>query len=64
MDDLVSAKLYIMYIRIQHTMYIFVSTIMTPKHQAKVFKWFKDNKIHVLNWPSQSPDLNRKFVES
>lgn len=30
-----------------------------PKHTAKVVqKWFKDNDISVLEWPSQSPDLN------
>ena len=30
-----------------------------PKHTAKVVKqWFKDNGVHVLECPSQSPDLN------
>ena len=30
-----------------------------PKHTAKVVtKWFKDNGVNVLEWPSQSPDLN------
>ena len=29
------------------------------KHNSKVVaKWFKDNKVRVLVWPSQSPDLN------
>jgi hypothetical protein len=30
---------------------------MTPKHTSKVVaKWLKDNKVKVLEWPSQSPD--------
>ena len=30
-----------------------------PKHTSKVVaKWLKDNKVKVLKWPSQSPDLN------
>ena len=30
-----------------------------PKHTSKVVsKWHKDNKVKVLEWPSQSPDLN------
>ena len=30
-----------------------------PKHTAKVIKaWFGDNNINLLEWPSQSPDLN------
>lgn len=30
-----------------------------PKHAAKlVTKWFKDNKVNVLAWPSQNLDLN------
>ena len=28
------------------------------KHASKaVAKWLKDNKVKVLEWPSQSPDL-------
>ena len=30
-----------------------------PKHTSKVVaKWLKDNKLKVLEWTSQSPDLN------
>ena len=30
-----------------------------PKHASKnVAKWLKDNKVKVLEWPSQSPDFN------
>ena len=30
-----------------------------PKHTSKlVAKWLKENKVNVLKWPSQSPDLN------
>ena len=30
-----------------------------PKHTSKVVaKWLKDNKVKVLEWTSQSPDLN------
>ena len=30
-----------------------------PKHTSKVVaKWLTDNKVMVLEWPSQSPDLN------
>lgn len=30
-----------------------------PKHTAKIVKkWFEDSHINVLEWPSQSPDLN------
>ena len=30
-----------------------------PKHTSQVVaKWLKDNKVKVLEWPSQSPDMN------
>ncbi|CDQ85236.1 unnamed protein product [Oncorhynchus mykiss] len=30
-----------------------------PKHTSKVVaNWLKDNKVTVLKWPSQRPDLN------
>ena len=30
-----------------------------PKHTSKVVaEWLKDNKVKVLEWPSQSPALN------
>ena len=30
-----------------------------PKHTYKdVAKWLKENEVKVLEWPSQSPDLN------
>lgn len=29
-----------------------------PKHRSKsTSEWFQTNKIHALEWPSQSPDL-------
>ena len=31
-----------------------------PKHTAKITKeWLRDKSVNVLEWPSQSPDLNR-----
>lgn len=30
-----------------------------PKHTSKVVrKWFEDNRVTVMDWPAQSPDLN------
>uniref|UniRef100_A0AAQ4P3Q7 Tc1-like transposase DDE domain-containing protein n=1 Tax=Gasterosteus aculeatus aculeatus TaxID=481459 RepID=A0AAQ4P3Q7_GASAC len=30
-----------------------------PKHTAKITKeWLRHNSVNVLEWPSQSPDLN------
>ena len=30
-----------------------------PKHTSKVVaKWLKNNKVKILEWPLQSPDLN------
>ena len=31
---------------------------MTPSILPKMSKWLKDNKVMVLEWPSQSPDLS------
>ena len=34
---------------------------MKPKHTSKVVaNWLKDYNVKVLEWPSQSPDLNLK----
>ena len=34
-----------------------------PKHTSKVVaKWLKDNRIKVLEWPSQRPQSHRKFM--
>ncbi len=34
-------------------------TVWDPKHTAKITKeWLQDNSVNVLEWPSQSPDLN------
>ena len=36
-----------------------------PKHTSKVVaKWLKDNKVNVLEWSSQSPDLNPENVHA
>jgi len=33
--------------------------VNNPKHTAKITKeWLRDNSVNVLEWPSQSPDLN------
>lgn len=30
-----------------------------PKHSVRVVKqWFRENNINILEWPTQSPDLN------
>jgi len=30
-----------------------------PKHTAKITQeWLRDNSVNVIEWPSQSPDLN------
>lgn len=29
-----------------------------PKHTAKLFKPGSDNRVRVIEWPAQSPDLN------
>ena len=30
-----------------------------PKHTAKTMQeWLRDNSVNVLEWPSQSPDMN------
>ena len=35
------------------------TTVHDPKNTAKISKeWLQDNSVNVLEWPSQSPDLN------
>ncbi len=35
-----------------------------PKHTDKITKeWLRDNSVKVLEWPSQSPDLNLMELE-
>ena len=35
-----------------------------PKHPAeRVEMWPEDHRVHVLEWPSQSPDLNPIMCE-
>ena len=35
-----------------------------PKHTAKATQeWFRDKSLNVLEWPSQSPDLNPVAVQ-
>ena len=35
-----------------------------PKHTSKVVaKWLQDNKVKVLEWPSQSSDLEHLWAE-
>ena len=36
-----------------------------PKHTSKVVaKWLKDNKVKVLEWPSQSPERTERACVS
>uniref|UniRef100_A0A0K8UJC9 Transposable element Tc1 transposase n=1 Tax=Bactrocera latifrons TaxID=174628 RepID=A0A0K8UJC9_BACLA len=38
--------------------YLYVN-MNDPKHTSKVAKeWFRENRIEVMVWPAQSPDLN------
>ena len=43
------------FMRKENYVYILKQHLKTSKVVAK---WLKDNKVKVLEWPSQSPDLN------
>ena len=44
---------------LKNNLFPYSNSILPPKHMSKVMKdWLASNRIQVLKWPAQSPDLN------